>query len=805
MAKIEDHVFEIEQHLAKGHGEVPQSLLLELLQQMGPHELREWNSDLRKVIDRFQLKRRSELTAELDRLIARGLNPRDLPLVKAEVEAMATDNQADAFERELRRDLRDLRDNHIFAWSTSYRELLVPHFDELLPLARSPNVVAAFKRALSEHSHEIFQRGYAHVTTQKGATQGEAVQKASSGLARFLDLPVEFYSTRATTTSEPSRARELRTLGSALIFAIVEGYGACNFGNDDGWELLAKWPSSWAHYIPFLTGADATIISQGLGSGQFARGVADVALPLVKGLDELIARPGQEYLQLPVLGQLIWDQRRLEVALRPPPDAEDPRLIEIHAYLDEGYVNQAELLASLGRGVSVIVTPLKADVEAVVKGNSALSKAVVAVTSPGTADPLLALRVANAIENVIYERRSPRAATNPLAYNFAEAFPLRSAFLTKYFHVPRTSVRDSLRVFERRNGVRLWCSVRRSGKTTACFDLGSTTGSSTVVSQTCDSTEQFPGAHVFYDEVVTALELGAQLPKDFFSSVVERCAPLPTAGPGRVVFVIDEYETLFGKLKSDLRVKPELRYNVVQPLLNQMVGFTQSNLLVFMGQQPDAHNILMDQNQLSAYVEQDAFPLFQHHVQTTSGEFSELVRKVLTDRIMFDAGFADALYVETMGHPFLTVNLLVEFVDWLIERKVPARHLRLRAHHFDTFALTHLQSKRIRLSSAYDFFRSASSHALHIDAAESAPWLHAIYSLLRALYIAAPETLSVTPEQFENLAQAVVDTAALDFTPDELLRTGSQANFFAYDNESVRPRIRLLARIVGAVRPRVRP
>src|SRR5204863_4372926 len=115
-------------------------------------------------------------------------------------------------------------------------------------------------------------------------------------------------------------------------------------------------------------------------------------------------------------------------------------------------------------------------------------------------------------------------------------------------------------------------------------------------------------------------------------------------------------ETLFGRLKSAVAREPDLRYTVAQPLLNQMVSFTRENLLVFLGQQPNAHFILMDQNQLSAYVQQDSFPLFQHEDGTMQGELAELVRKVLTERVSVDPSFVDGVHSETAGHPFLAVN-----------------------------------------------------------------------------------------------------------------------------------------------------
>ena len=96
------------------------------------------------------------------------------------------------------------------------------------------------------------------------------------------------------------------------------------------------------------------------------------------------------------------------------------------------------------------------------------------------------------------------------------------------------------------------------------------------------------------------------------------------------------------------------------PCLSQMVAFSTSNLLVFLGQRPDAHAILMSQNQLSPLVRQDSFPLFEHTDGSTTSEFAQFLEKVLSGLSM-SAGFINSVYAETSGHPYLTVNLMTDF------------------------------------------------------------------------------------------------------------------------------------------------
>ena len=326
--------------------------------------------------------------------------------------------------------------------------------------------------------------------------------------------------------------------------------------------------------------------------------------------------------------------------------------------------------------------------------------------------------------------RSRLQRNSPITYNFAREFPLQVPDKAPFFHVARTSVRDLLRTFERRNGVRLWCSVRRSGKTTACLDLGSTSGDSTIVSQTCGQSDR-EEARRFHESVRKALAAGEML-----SDIVRE-----RRGLGLRARRCREQESGVGhrRVRDALRVISTrrrripalIRYNVVQPILNQLTSFSYENLLVFLGQEPGAHFILMDQNQLAPFVTQEPFPLFEHASGKTRGEFCVLVDKVLGGRVECASDFLDALFDETAGHPFLTANVLVEFVDWLIETKRPQSALRVDAADFGGFASRRLKADRILSSGEYEFFRRGAADAMSERGFKTNPWLFATYWILR--------------------------------------------------------------------------
>jgi hypothetical protein len=442
-----------------------------------------------------------------------------------------------------------------------------------------------------------------------------------------------------------------------------------------------------------------------------------------------------------------------------------------------------------------VVAPLRSDLRGLVATVDRLSGIVVPTTGHGAAPHTRLLAMLEELD----EDKSV-SPNRPVTYNFAAAFPLEDPELIKYRHVYRLSVRRLMQSRESRNGARLWCSVRRSGKTTACSsDLGSTTGQSAIIAQTCESTGQIPDGGIFYKNVQHALESGARLDDDFVTRTVTKCMSGESAADTRIVLVLDEYETLFGDLKTSLISRPELRYTVVQPLLNQLVAFTRENLLIFMGQQPNAHFILMDQNQLSPVIEQDSFPLFAHEPASAStGEFDELLRTVMSRRFDLDPEFVNSVYEETGGHPFLTVKLLVSFMDWLIAEQRPVRQLSpVRAELLAEYARVGLSCTKILHNPHYDLFKAAASSHLSPEGRSSDPWLHSVYSAMRSLALSSPGSLSLSLDDF-------VDEAARDCvgtSPHDLLSTATRANFLTFDGTMVRPRIRLLARIAAAVTP----
>ncbi len=605
-----------------------------------------------------------------------------------------------------------------------------------------------------------------------------------------------------TSTKE---ALTLRAASSAALLGILEGYGHTSFDSHRGWNLLDRFSRSWLHTAAFLTGTSLKSLLEALPETEIRQGLDLTLMPLVHAFDILAAQPDDSF-QLPRLSQFIWTGRRLEISLALPRHLMQARAPEVHCYLVPSQVSPLQLSESLSRDAAVIALAPPPGLFRRAQLPDALVERLLDTTpvTDRTAFNSHLTAVANRGLAILRGRATQSLSTeapHALTHNLAELFPLHNPFLTNtYYFIHRDSVKHLIARLEADTGVRLWCSLRRSGKTTACFDLASTSANTALVSQTMDDTEQRQNASVFARKILGYLHGGQQLPPAFFRDTALECLDDYSEGQ-KIVFVLDEYETLFDQISLTAAERPTIRYTLGQPLLNQMVAFSRDNVLIFIGQQPDAHYILMEQNQLSPCVRQDSFPLFHHSRGFFQSEFTALLRKILTEQVTFDAGFADEVFAETHGHPFLTVNLMRHYFSWLIEGRRVVTNLHFKASDFLDFAKRELRPASLRRSTHYDFFRHFISHALSDAAARRSRWLHVVVALIQRLTRESPDTFTVSRSDFVRIARPAL--ARLNWDEDYILNTGSQANFLSARTDAIVPSITLFARLTAISLPRV--
>lgn len=767
--------------LASNRHEDAQRQFLALLSSTDADVVQELQPELDSCIAMF-FPRRQKLLRERLRTF--------LPTVP-KVLAHVSSSELGKLVRSLRENLSRLSDFHIFQWDTFYRDEVGRTTAGLAGLlataSNSSEVVAAVEDEFATHAAEIFLKGYQHVSSKSDA---DAVLKATNGLQSFLELAVEAYVPARSLSTDGNGAAALRKATSSILVGVLLGFARVQFGAQAGAELLPRFSRSWADYLGFITEEGLQRVIAALEPGELVEGLTTVILPLLHTIDILAegTAPGSQP-ALVRISKYNWEERRLELTVTPVAWQNAHVAADIHAFWDATRVTKNSIEDVCGRGSALVVAPLRGGLPDWVAQHDLLRTVVV------DASPVAGGTLATRLVDVISPALRPARSTGPqtLPRNFARDFPLKNR-LGPYFRVHRRSVQRLLDGFLQWTGVRLWCSVRRSGKTTACFDL-SLPGTQALVLQTCGQSDK-EGATLFFDACQGALRSGETLPGDFLKTCIANCMKGRTVPPQRTVLIVDEYETLFGLMDAEAEASKIVRYRVVQPLLAQMVEFGHSNVLILVGQRPDAHYILMDQNQLSAYVKQDQFPLFEHQPGTES-EFGLLVRKALSERLDQSPGFVDRCYVETGGHPYLTVTLLVCLCDWLTSSRRPITSSGLDEAIYDEFWAAHQRERAFGLNAEYKFFQNAASQALSARGKAKDPWLHYEYAVLRHIGLESPSELACTREQVESfLVQRSANSHGL--TADHLLGSGRDSNFFLLNDDIVRPKIPLLARIAAS-------
>lgn len=783
------------------------SRLGEAIESASPSQLTMYSPDFRYLCDRFFHKKRRELVALLERRLAgpparRGTVPSPADRESVPINAKAIDYASR---------LDELRDHHIFQWNTYYRDAIgFIHKDLVLTmrLEGGGRILEQAAAELERHTREVFQAGFQYLTTTRYAVSAEVAEiKSLSGLLSFLHLLIDLYLQQRRLSLSRQDALALRLVTSSLLSAILRGYGSVLYGDRAGWVVLASSWRPWAHCLGFLTGADCHRVVESLDAADpriEPSGLSENLLPTLVAMDRESARPAGQVL-LARLSRLIGEPPRLELTFTLS-NRSQLADVTIACFVDAVIDSRRALEEALTGGTAVVVASFDGEAREWVnaEGRGDLVDSSGRQMSPASHVHDLAERIAGVLSRYLVATMATPSSL--LVRNYAREFPLEDPVFRRLFMVQRHSVKSLLDAFERGSGIHLWCSVRRSGKTTAAGDLAGLTAKSAVICQTMDQQPSQPETNLLYDRVLLALKQAEPLDSGFFGAVVKDCiaaTALVAHGdvPTKRVLVIDEYESLFALLDAYSRRNDDLRTFVVQPLLSQMVSFARTNLLILMGQRPDAHYIALGQNQLSPLVQQDRFPLFEHYLGGLETEFAQFVGKVLSDKLPFTSGFVDSTFAETSGHPYLTVNLLVDLCDWLISRQTPLEGLQADADLFETFTRERLTLGALQRSRHYPFFQHMLSEYLGELARKREPWLHAVATVLRRIGADHHRTFSCGLQRFREISEDVAQVAGVG--PDQLLTSAGMANFIETSGGQVSPSIRLMARLAASVQPRV--
>lgn len=799
---IEALMAECEDLISRNLVDQAEQILGEQIRHGGRQDLERLKGPLTEIINRFLPRRRRRLSNDL--LLRLGA-PESSSTIKRSQSASPSKppfvkNDTSEFGSAIANRLDSLSSYHIFQWSTYYRDELRAMLAETVEFVRANGSANAAFDVLGEYFHrhakEIFSKGYSFVSGQAWTSADLAEGKSLAGLRAFLELPVELYADESSRLSAPQDCRVLRRASSRMLCGILLGFSEATLGPAVPASLMRRTIKSWAHVLPLLESQDLAELSKKLTLSTLSPLLGEPLALLARALDEA----SQESSVDPVVVMSVTisiDDRVVDITLRPPADSSDTRPLELAVLAGDPLTVRHQIEQRARHGYIACVTPQSAS--AYWGGKFVRGSITDIVVSMESAKPGFLLQ---RLRQRFYESKIVVPHGVPLRTNIAERFPLENPTLLTFFRVQRQSIRALETMLSTRTGVLLWCSVRRSGKTTGVSELASAIQEKAAVFQRCEMTGLDQGSRLLFEAVCQALDELTPLPKDFVRKLVAQAAPMGVAPSRGSILILDEYDRLFGRLRAAGRRNEDARHLVVQPLLDQLVEFATENLLVLLGQQPNAHFIFMDQNQLSAYVQQEPYPLFTHSPDAPEGEFWDLIGKVFQNTLKFDTSFANSVFEETGGHPFLTVNVLRELVDWLIGSRVIPSDVLLTRTSFEQFSADRLDARSIGMSKHYDYFREAATEALSADGASETPWIHAVYDLLRLLG-------STGAGSRPALHRDVVEEAMIDvlrrvtlanFTYESFLASAARGNFIDLDGEEVAAKIPILARIAAATR-----
>ncbi|WP_288366694.1 hypothetical protein [uncultured Acinetobacter sp.] len=744
--------------------------------------------DIKATISKFFKKKQKALNTLFEECLSGNLQ--DDSYIESELSTIST--RLEVYSQRLDK----LQTSHIFQWATYYRDTVGFIFKDLFDLLENvdnwDDILQKVFERFEDHAFSISNRGIQY--SQKHGLADEASHyKTLSGLQQFLYLIMNLYIDFQDKIITSKQSNIARNITSALLSSVFSGYEKTL-----SWERLC---SSYRHWIPafgFMNGEDAISLLQEIqernGKLESVNVVFDTIVPVLLAVDTLSNKlhgsdcffprfsrvvPSDQF-KLDIILSAVVNKAKMDILISSVFAEELTELDELHNF------ESSSLELAVFRASSIIKDWIEE------RNHQVFIEASHVAGLVENAKDLSEIIVARIEKKIKLNADSAKSLL--VSHNYAKEFPLEDPDTRRLFMVERHSVKKLLEEFELETGVHLWCSVRRSGKTTAAMNLS---GRFVIVFQTMDYVTEQTQQNIFTNEIMRIFEEAKPLPTDFFESVVEKCvvaSGIDDTSRKKTVFLLDEYETLFGMLGAMSDANQIFRFTIALPLLSQMVRFSSRNLLIFMGQRPDAYHIIPAQNQLSPIVKQKYFPLFEHHKGAVESEFSQFLKRVLTQNLPFTTSFLDAVYDETSGHPYLTVNLMVDFCDWLVTNNVESGS-PVDANRFQLFSRDRLSLASLSRSTFYQFFQSQFSGYLSEKTRKDELWLYAVARVLHQIGTRHPKVLSCPMGRYNDYAlKALVNSTV---SPQQLLSSGKMSNFLKTDEGHVKPAIRLMARLAA--------
>lgn len=424
--------------------------------------------ELTELISRFQKKRKRDLLEELQQKLSFGgrLTPAVSP---AHVTDMATSqgSQVPPLSKLYAIRFDELRDRHIFQWATYYRDTLLFIFgdtrNKLVDMPEWHQEIERIGCVISAHARDVFGRGFRY-QIDNGLPADFAEIKSISGLQKFLYLVISVFMEQRESISNAKDAEVMWNLASSLLTGILSGFGKATYGEEPGWQLLTRNIKIWLPPLGFSRGSEALNLIEEFPYEYRNEDVYVTIVPTLLGIERLAHRFHGDDIILPRLSRLsIGHTERLDLTLAIRMQGASRELLASTYY--SGIIKDAyHLSEALALRAAVVVGRLDPELAEHDQSSRVLNANEVRPRAEQ------AHNFAEMIESELHKQVVADAATydpSVLNRNYAREFPLEDPDFRKQFFVQRHSVKRLLEDLEGGSGVHLWCSVRRSGKTTA--------------------------------------------------------------------------------------------------------------------------------------------------------------------------------------------------------------------------------------------------------------------------------------------------------------------------------------------------
>ena len=746
------------------------------------------------AIDELLVRRRFERETELRALISQEFSSRSLDREQKllselkrrldGVDERAMIERAKEWRSELDKALQAWLSTTIFDY-TAFTKLMVEHWAAALRLKSADQGLDAVIDGVGEDIavvvEEAFARGQTHLVS-KGELVDARFGKARNGIVRFVDAifaaAKEFANERGTADR-----RRISMLAAAAAWGVTDGFGRVQFQSEDGslpvqalyeglphsradllrgLHLIAfhsqrcpAWIRAWMHSQGYEV---TTIEGLWLAGVVCDRRSAAQWFPVALGASVRQSTAPVGFLEFDVEadnGQP--NPFRFKTAVFLAPLSASAPIQEILS-AEAGASRYSLILArqvdcNQPRFMSTLLTQVPAlPVTAAEPGIQQMSEAVA-----GSLHAVIAGHSEVTIDDL---------------KNYAIDFPLdEKARISGAYLVGRPSAVEYVRRVLQEPGLYLSCGMRRSGKTTAfqpqlIGQAGLPAGAVTVESCRANG---YPLR--FFDWIKKDVwknqhAITAEDVVGWFESQM---------GDSRLL-ILDEYESLFHWMNEEVQRNPIAKLDFFDPLLDGFVEASDRWSVLFLGLNPRAARIFMQDNPVAPRLQSSPFPLFQHSANQGSTEFAELLGKVVTSNFEIEQILIDRLHYWTAGHPHFAVSVIREFIDWVLKnnRLREARDRKLRADWWDSFAADRLEP--LAMMQSAHFAKYKEFHSAWRDNSHDS-WLRAIARL--AEHIGSELVDGKQAVDFVAAAAGVDPGAAR-----EMLVDASQANFVSIEPSS---------------------